>query len=295
MQLLRNLRRLISYPYYRECFRGIGSRQFPVFLSYPINPVARYGFGKPTHPELYRLLDAQRARFAEHTTTSRNYAPNFVAIQEQGSPESLEPYWNNGYFPVLDAIALYSFIASGRPRRYMEIGSGNSTKFAKRAIRDHSLSTRVTSVDPFPRAQIDALADVVLRKPLEEIDLAVFDELEPGDILFFDGSHRTFMNSDVTVFFLEVLPRLSPGVLVQIHDIFLPNDYPPTRTRHYESEQYLLATMLLGGCTNFDVILANNFIENDQELCSAFDYFWTAKPSVNRWGSSFWLSVKRRD
>jgi hypothetical protein len=77
-------------------------------------------------------------------------------------------------------------------------------------------------LDPEPRAQIDALCDTSIRRRLEDCDLSMFDQLEAGDILFFDGSHRVFTNSDVTVFFLELMPRLKPGVIVHIHDIFLP-------------------------------------------------------------------------
>src|ERR1700733_3021445 len=97
------------------------------------------------------------------------------------------------------------------PARYMEIGSGYSTRFARHAIQTVGLSTVIASLDPKPRAGIDALCDTVIRRRLEEADLAVFDQLEAGDILFFDGTHRALTNSDVTVFFLELLPRLKPG------------------------------------------------------------------------------------
>ena len=107
--------------------------------------------------------------------------------------------------------------------------------------------TRIVSIDPQPRAEVDELCDRVLRVPLEAADLSVFDELSDGDVLFFDGSHRTFMNSDATVFFLEVLPRLADGVLVGVHDVFLPYDYPRDFADRYYSEQYLLAAHLIAG------------------------------------------------
>jgi hypothetical protein len=49
----------------------------------------------------------------------------------------------------------------------------------------------------------------------------------------------------VTVFFLEVLPQLRPGALVHLHDVFLPDDYPPAWINRLYSEQYLLGVMLL--------------------------------------------------
>jgi hypothetical protein len=92
------------------------------------------------------------------------------------------------------------------------------------------------------------------------------DKIRSGDILFFDGSHRTFTNSDVTVFFLETLPRLPPGVIVHIHDIFLPADYPPEWNKRMFSEQYILAAMLLGKAPAFRTLLPDYFACTDPEL-----------------------------
>lgn len=158
-----------------------------------------------------------------------------------------EPYWQNSYFSSLDAICLYGLIALRKPSRYFEVGSGHSTRFARRAIRDCGLQTQIVSIDPAPRSEIDALCDRVVRLPLERADPSLFDELEAGDVLFIDNSHCVFTNSDATVFFLEVLPRIKPGVMVHIHDVFWPFDYPSAWSKRYYSEQYLLAAYLLAG------------------------------------------------
>src|ERR1035438_7582905 len=144
-----------------------------------------------------------------------------------------EPCWVNKWLSGLDTFALYGFVATCNPAVYIEVGSGFSTKVVRRAIRDMGLATRLVSIAPSPRAEIDRLCDEVIRQPLEACDLSLFDRLGSGDIFFMDGSHRSFMNSDVTVFFLEILPRLQPGVLVHIHDIFLPLDY---RSEEHPSE-----------------------------------------------------------
>ena len=125
---------------------------------------------------------------------------------------------------------------------------------------------KVISVDPQPRAEIDALCDKVCRMRLEDSDHQIFSVLQAGDILFFDGSHRVFTNSDVAVFFLEILPSLPPGVLVHIHDIFLPLDYPPEWNDRFYSEQYMLAAMLLCRDRPFDVILPNCYVMSDPAL-----------------------------
>lgn len=126
----------------------------------------------------------------------------------------------------MDSISLYSLLAINNPRRYVEVGSGNSTMFASQAIRDHGLRTSIVSIDPFPRANIDSICDRVIRAPCEDVPAGFFESLTSDDILFIDNSHRSFPNSDVPVFFTEILPHLPSRMTYGIHDIFLPWDYP---------------------------------------------------------------------
>ena len=279
-----------DYPYVKECQEGILAGQFPIFVRHPVEPKPRYGHGLPPHAGICSVLNANRGAYRTRLAQFLQFRDQLERIPVQGQDDAESPCWSNPWFTGLDLVALYSFIALTGPRRLVEIGSGNSTKVARRAIADHGTGTRLTSIDPEPRAAIDRLADTVVRRRLEEVALSVFDSLEPGDILFLDGSHRCFMNSDVTVFFLEVLPRIAPGVLVQIHDIHMPSDYPPIRARHYESEQYLLAAMLLGGMTRFEVVLPNRFVLNDPELGRVLEPLWgVIGESFGRKGTSFWM------
>jgi predicted O-methyltransferase YrrM len=267
----------------------------PIFLDYPVYPEPRWGYGKPVHPQIQAILERGRARYAE---TLRSFLPlenSLLAIPLNDEPNSTEPCWLNRWLPGgLDTLALYGMLATNRPKQYLEVGSGYSTRLARRAIRDQRLATTITSIDPQPRAEIDKLCDRVIRQSLQQVDLAVFDELEPGDIVFFDGSHRASMNSDVTVFFLEALPRLLPGVLVHLHDIALPADYPPEWRDWYYSEQYLLAVSLLAEHPNFDVVLPNAFVAADAELSAIVEPIWRQPrmKQVPRQGMSFWLRMK---
>jgi predicted O-methyltransferase YrrM len=211
-------------------------------------------------------------------------------LRQGSNPE--DPCWINGWLEGLDTLALYGFVASRKPAQYLEIGSGYSTKLVRRAIRDHSLPTQLTSIDPNPRSEIDALCDEIIRQPLESTDLTSFDKLEAGDILFFDGSHRAFMNSDVTVFFLEVLPRLRPGVLVHIHDIELPYDYMPERAHWYYSEQYMLGASLLAGHRDYRVVLPNAYVSRERDLVELVNPLWQQLPGVTFRGSSFWMETQ---
>jgi hypothetical protein len=271
---------------------------------YPLDSRPRYGEGRPPHPALAELIGRRREAYAECLRAFLELRDPLIALPLQPSgPDSPEPAWTEGYIPGLDMVALYGFLARYRPRRYVEIGSGKSTKIARRAIRDQGLPTRIQSIDPQPRAGIDALCDEVVRQPLESIAPASFDCLEPDDILFFDGSHRCLMNSDVTVVFLEVLPRLRPGVIVHIHDVFLPYDYPEAWRRRYYSEQYLLAAWLLAG-TALEILLPAFYIHKDERLDQVLAPLWNDPRLAGvrreqirfldwlRGGTSFWLRIR---
>lgn len=273
----------------RNLVRGADPSRVLV-LDYPISLEPRYPAG---HPELLRLIDAGRASYAAVLQSFPAFADDFVRIAAPPAGQPCAPTWFNSYFSGLDGVALYSLLCRENPRRYVEIGSGNSTLFTRRAIRDHGLRTRITSIDPNPRAEIDSCCDEVVRCPGEAVDPAYFEALEPGDFLFIDGSHRVFMNSDVVALFLDVLPRLRPGVLVHVHDIFLPYDYPQEWGTRYYSEQYLLAAYLLGG-SRLEIILPNQFVTRDAELAAIVAPIW-ARPEmrpVRQGGGSFWVRTR---
>jgi predicted O-methyltransferase YrrM len=299
-------RRLLRYffqKYYRPRLAIIAEPEYPILLDYPVKGTHRYGYGKPRHQQLAAILEAGRNEYVMRLAGFCSLKDFLRQIPEEATHEAVEPCWGpQPYFNSLDAVALYGMLVEFRPRKFVEIGSGYSTKFARRAIRDHALSTRITSIDPAPRAQIDQLCDSVIRRPLEELELGIFDTLEPGDFLFVDSSHRTFTNSDVTVVFMDALPRLRAGVVVHFHDIFWPYDYPPEWQDRYYSEQYLLATYLLGSRPEkVKILLPNAFVIQDRELAQVCAPLQTVA-GVHRphnahsaphglEGGSFWLQL----
>jgi hypothetical protein len=257
--------------------------------------VPRWGRGRPSHPGLAAILDGERESYRRMIDQIVSAADGLSAIQDHTGSSDREPRWNPGNIPGLDGAALYAFVAARTPATYLEVGSGNSTKFVARAIRDDQLSTRVVSIDPNPRAEIDDLCDEIIRGPLESADLSVFETLRAGDVVFFDGSHRAFMNSDVVVFFLDILPQLPDGILVGIHDITLPDDYVQGNAGRYWSEQYVLAAFLLGGHTRTRVAFPAWFVSQDPELGQELDRLWDRLPPVERHGDSFWLETVALD
>lgn len=264
-----------------------------IFVDYPVNPRPRYGHGKPPH-ELLKAIIAGGDQAYE------GYLNSFLDFEDllESIPVTSDrgPCWLNGYLPGLDAVAIYSFLTTLNASRYFEIGSGYSTEFARKAIQDHGLRTTITSIDPEPRAQIDSICDRVIRSPLEDQDLSIFNELEAGDILFVDDGHRVFTNSGPVVFFMDVLPLLREGVIVAVHDVYLPYDYPPEWERLYYSEHYLLGCYLLAGCRWLQPMFPAYYVSEDTRLSRMVADLWTG-PNMShaeRHGGSFWMRIGPR-
>lgn len=265
-----------------------------IVLDYPVTPRSRFGHGQPTHLQLHEIISANQARYRERLDQILAVVDDLHRLPITEPADPTEPFWANPWLPGLDVAALYAFLVHHDPALYLEVGSGTSTKVARRAIGDHHLRTRIVSIDPHPRAEIDALCDEVIRSPLEDCDLAVFDRVQAGDVVFIDNSHRVFTNSDVTVVFWEVLPRLATGTLIHLHDIFLPDDYPPDWAQRYYSEQYVLAALLLGGARTVHTELPCWYVATHQELAERlWPLFVPLGDDVQRHGNSYWFTTAR--
>jgi predicted O-methyltransferase YrrM len=254
----------------------------------------RYGYGKPPHALLQTIISQNRTEYDQWLRKALSYLDHLVTIQDQAVlKDSLLPGWNNGFLPGLDIVMLYTIVASTQPETYIEIGSGNSTKVVAKAKADHQLNTRIVSFDPAPRAEIDQLADSIFRVPFEKADLSIFANLKSGDIVFVDNSHRIFPNSDATVFFMDVLPYLKPGVIVHIHDTYLPYDYPQEMCDRYYSEQYALAAFLMANPQRYHTIMPNYFVSEDLQLNQVLNPLWEhpSMPVVERHGGSYWIRI----
>jgi predicted O-methyltransferase YrrM len=266
-----------------------------LILEYPVSFEPRYGHGQPAHPQLLSIIENGKDEYEKWLHSSLKYTEHFQAIKNNTEkPTAQEPFWNNLFLPGLDMVMLYTAISELKPKRYVEIGSGNSTKVAHKAITEQGLKTEIISIDPMPRAEIDALANTIIRSPFEDSNFDFLEELEENDILFVDNSHRVFPNSDATVFFLEVLPRLKKGVVVQIHDVYLPFDYPQFMCDRFYSEQYMLAAFLLANSEKYAPMIPNYYLSENKELSQIIEPIWSAIPHVvEKHGGSFWLKIEK--
>jgi predicted O-methyltransferase YrrM len=207
------------------------------------------------------------------------------------APPGYDP--GNDQFPPQDAATLYALLRLLRPQRVLEVGCGWSTTVMGAAIADGSLPTTVTGIEPFPRPFLRELASVdggffrLREERVEQTPDALVDELGPGDVLFIDSSHVAKTGSDVVHELLHIVPRLADGVVVHVHDIFIPTDYPRgwVRNGFNWNEQYLLQAHLTGN-PRAHTLLANHWLS----LCHP-DEVQAALGPVGLAGSSFWFAV----
>jgi predicted O-methyltransferase YrrM len=156
----------------------------------------------------------------------------------------------NDMFSRLDAWFLQGMLRHFRPRRMIEVGCGWSSLVSARVNREFlSGSLHLTCIEPYPPEFLaDGIEGVnrLIPARVEELTPDLFLELGENDVLFIDSSHTVKTGGDVVYLFEEVLPRLASGVLVHIHDIFLPWDYPQEWVFDGRAwnEQYLVRAFL---------------------------------------------------
>jgi hypothetical protein len=206
-------------------------------------------------PEDQRHLLADVARHAaDYNYPSQPPAP--------AAPAFYDP---NPMFSGLDSRVWFALLRQLRPARVLEVGGGYSTLLAADVISSElGGTTRLVTVEPYPppfvTPRLDGL-DRLIVSCAQDVPRSLFVELGPGDVLFIDSSHVSKPGSDVNFLFLDVLPRLRPGVMVHIHDVFLPRDYPEEWVLGEQrswNEQYLVQALLTHS-TGFEVIFSSAY------------------------------------
>jgi len=193
------------------------------------------------YPEIAEAFDAAAPEMAAVLDEIDRHGDRLAEFA--GPPP--EPRWGQSWFPRLDGAAAYALVRRGGPRRIVEVGSGHSTRMLARAAADAG-GAEITCIDPEPRADLAGLGVMLERRVLGPGDVARFAQLEPGDIAFFDSSHLLWEGTDVDLMLNRVLPALAPGVLVHIHDVFLPWPYPAAWAWRGYGEQLGLGGWILG-------------------------------------------------
>ena len=200
-----------------------------------------------------------------------------------------KPRWHQDWFPGLDAAVAYSFVRSKKPKNILEIGSGHSTRFILKAIKDGNLDTSLTCVDPAPRASFFSEKINFFEKTIQSVDLKQLPELSKGDFLIIDSSHIAVSGSDVDIIVNQILSNLPKGVFVHFHDIFFPDPYPPAWKWREYNEQLVISALLFGG--RFEPVFSSHFVRRYlEEYIKRHDLCWIpVMPGA--FESSLWLEV----
>lgn len=211
-------------------------------------------------------------------------------VEQSADPATY--FYRNDQFPALDAEVLYCILRHFKPARMIEVGSGFSSLVTAQVNRDFlGNQLHFSCIEPYPRQflrdGVAGISELVMRK-VEDVPLDYFDCLREGDVLFIDSSHVSKVGSDVNYLFFEIVPRLNRGVLIHIHDIFLPEEYPKRwvieEGRHW-NEQYLVRAFLEFNAS-FEILWAANFMAkyHTAEVAAVFPNF----PQLGG-GGSLWL------
>jgi predicted O-methyltransferase YrrM len=185
-----------------------------------------------------------------------------------------------------------------RPRKVIEVGSGFSSALML-DTNDKFLNSSIhfTFIEPNPDMALNSLlrtedyknADV--KKALvQEVDPDIFRTLGENDVLLIDNSHVAKTGSDVTYLMTEILPRLNKGVLIHIHDIFFPFEYPKEWLLDLKlnwNEIYMVHNFLLFN-DRFEIVFFSDYMQ--QKLGSQYlgriPLFFKDRPG------SLWLRKK---
>ena len=194
--------------------------------------------------------------------------------------ENLNLNIKNGFFESGDAEIYYQMIRYFKPKKIIEIGSGQSSLIAKEAInankQNDNIISELTCIEPYENKWLEKNDINVIRKKVEELDTKIFEDLDKNDILFIDSSHVIKPQGDIIKIFLEILPKLNTGVIIHVHDIFSPRDYLEKWLKienRFFNEQYLLEG-ILDNSSRYSVMLSLNHLKHDffNELKNACPY-----------------------
>lgn len=261
---------LDSLTAYRRETTRLESLEEAGYFDRPVFPIPK-AFENVELDGLIEDLGKFRSRFDDLAQTNRN-AVGFT--------------FDNGFFSSPDAEILYCIVRRFAPKRIVEVGSGNSTKISRLAVSDGGLNAELYSIDPHPRSDVDGLADRVYRESVENlVDQSLFADLGENDVLFIDSSHELRAGNDLTYLFLLVFPMLAPGVLVHVHDVFLPYDYPRDwvlNRRLPYAEQYLLQAMLQSDA-GLDVIWPGHYLQRTRQDFSSLFPHMDARNAQSLW------------
>lgn len=224
-----------------------------------------------------------------------NYNEELIQFPFNKTNNPLEYYYDNYFFPCGDGEYLYSMVRYLKPKKIIEVGCGNSTLMIINALKknkeeDDTYKCQHISIEPYNQPWLEQTSAEIIRSKIEDIDLDFFKSLNKDDILFIDSSHVIRPQGDVLYEVLTILPVLKKGVIIHIHDIYTPKDYPDVfiyDEMRLWNEQYIVEALLTN--TNaYEIIGALNYLQNHHnEAIMKKCPVWAKHQAVK--GTSLWL------
>jgi hypothetical protein len=279
--------------------------QFPPGHFYSVIPNITTDYTNNNNNTKFKNLDFNEESHKSILNEINNYLVKFD--KEFGHTNILERQNNlqysllNGAFEWMDARLLHYFLQKNTPKKIIEIGSGNSTLLTYNTKLMFNLDVDIICIEPYPSDYLKKLHDTgkitLIQKCLENVDLNIFKTLTQNDILFIDSSHVLKLDSDVMFYFTKIFPLLNKNVLIHIHDIFFPYDYPLEwlKQGRFWNEQYFLYVFLQFN-TKFRIKFCNSYsgykYHDELEIIQKNTYEKINKLSNGVFsGGSIWLIV----
>jgi hypothetical protein len=246
-----------------EIAEAAGYHVYPRLFDSPLPLMEEIDWPALDRPRRWLKIDFREAEAAALLAKLARFSPELDAIPYDRPGPDCAYWFNNLSFTDFDAAVLHSVLRHYKPKRYIELGCGFSSYISSRALSRNIAEgspCEVIYADPFPRRDMEQMltTGTLIRQRVQDLPLSMFEKLEAGDVLFIDTSHVLKVQSDVVRELLEILPILKPGVIIHIHDVFSPYDYPvdwvKRKIRLACNEQYAVEGLLLDG-SHYRVLL----------------------------------------
>jgi predicted O-methyltransferase YrrM len=236
-------------------------------------------------------LELDRPSIKQLFAGFQEYGKELETVQVDGDSDVY--HYSNGSFAGGDASLLYAMVRDLKPKKVIEIGSGNSTLIGLSASAKNNNGCEYICIEPYPNntvLDLKAKGQIqLIDSSVQAVDLSLFETLTAGDILFIDSTHVVKNGSDVVYEFLKIVPRLAAGVHVHVHDIFHPLDYPREWVidkQIFWNEQYLLAALIAYN-SDFKMVVPNYAFAVEPDLKELFKSTFPFSPVQG--GGSFWF------